>query len=310
MSKNTTHGYNITFVKLKTHIIGAYGDYELLKPYYDRYKWKFKVSDLIRPNGENVGPGCFFSLDQSDILLPQMAEDGWNISGVSELISLMRDAIEKKSIAQEAEKKLKEMEEQIQQKEEDNQYPTIHFKFLKYDQFVIYGNTPKIEAVLDTMKYPRVKKSLIDFNIVVPSYGYVVTYRFLIPFIDKLKEGWNVDRVRKWAENYAWDIVNPEKEANVVIDSIQDMNNFFEWCYKNQTKLYAGTLNSKYKSLKGNWRMKHFIKRLCNFFKRASNISPECKEWYQLHEPKFEEDSEVYAGKAPRAWLISTAMRN
>lgn len=93
-SEGQTQNKSLYFVKLKTHIIGAYGDFDELKPYYTRNGWKFKVSDLIRFDGTNVGPGCFFSLKKAEVLLPQMEKDGWSITNISSLVNEMKEHAE------------------------------------------------------------------------------------------------------------------------------------------------------------------------------------------------------------------------
>ena len=293
----------IFFFKLKNHIIGAYGQFEELKPYYLRNGWKFKVSDLIKDDGTNVGPGCFFSLKQADILMPLMEADGWDITGLTGLVDEMKKRAEELW-------KTKEEEKNIQKKENEQWNSKIEFCHLKNDVFIIYGDESKIIEILDKLSLPKKKKSLASLYKIIPgcTHCYGISYRVLFSFLDKLGEDWNVNNVREWALGKAWDIVNPEQIASKNLNTIQDINDFFEWCNQNQSKLFAGTLNKHYNDLVGSWRFKHFVKKLSKFFSQARSIDSNCKEWYELHKPRFEKDMDSVNPKAPRAKIIYTPM--
>ena len=303
-SENQEQNTGIFFVKLKNHIIGAYGQYEELKPYYLSNGWKFKVSDLIKSDGTNVGPGCFFSLKQADILLPLMEKDGWNITGLTGLVTAMKKLAEERW-------KTKEMEKEEQKNEEAEKWKSkLEFHYLKNDVFIIYGDESKIVEVLDKLSLPKRVKSLASLCKIVPGCTscYEITYRNFFLFLDNLGDTWNVESVKEWALNKSWQIVNPEQAASKSLYTLDDINAFFEWCEKNQTKLYAGTIDKHYNELKGSWRFKHFINKLTKFFYRAKNIDANCREWYDLHKPKFEKDLESVNPKAPRAKIIYTPM--
>ena len=294
---------HINFIKLKTHIIGAYGHYTELKPYYLSNGWKFKVSDLIKSDGTNVGPGCFFSLKQAEILLPLMKEDGWSIEELTVLVNDMKHCAEELL-------KQKEEEKRKQNKVSEKWNSTIQFTYLKYDDFVVYGNEAKIIETMEMLSLPKRRKSLAALGKIVPGcmFGYLLSYRNLFAFLDKLEGSWNVNNVREWAINLSWNIVNPEQTASKTINTIQDINSFFEWCFQNQSKLYAGTIDKKYNDLIGDWRFKHFVNKLNKFFLQARNIDSSCREWYELHKPTFEKDMDSGKPNNPRAKIIYTPM--
>ena len=308
-SGSQTQNKRLHFVKLKTHIIGAYGDFDELKPYYLSNGWKFKVSDLIRFDGTNVGPGCFFSLKKAEVLLPLMEKDGWNITGISRLVNEMREQAEK---LQEENKREKEIERLIREKEAEKWISKIEFCFLKNDVFVIYGDETMIINVLTKLSLPKSKKTLSSLGKYIPGcmFGYILSYGQIFLFLDELEKDWNVSNVREWATELGlnWRITNPEKEVSKELNTIQEMNDFFEWCSKNQSKLYAGTIDEKYNDLIGSWRFKHFVNRLTKFFSKTYNLNEDCKEWYALHREKFDKDMENVNPKAPRARIIYTPM--
>ena len=298
----------IFFVKLKTHIIGAYGQYTKLEPYYLNNGWKFKVSELIKFDGTNVGPGCFFSLKQADILLPLMEKDGWDIKELTSFVKEMKKQADK---LRETKNKQKEVGKDEQKKEETEKWKSkLEFQYLKNDVFVIYGDESKIIEVLDKLSLPKRMKSLASIFKIIPGCTscYEITYRNFFLFLDNLGESWNVDSVREWALGKSWDIVNPEKAASKSLYTLEDINAFFEWCDQHQSILYAGTMDKHYNELKGSWRFKQFINKLTKFFIRAKYIDSNCREWYDLHKPKFEKDLESVNPKAPRAKIIYTPM--
>jgi hypothetical protein len=300
---------HIYFIKLKTHIIGAYGQFRELKPYYISNGWKFKVSDLIKYDGTNVGPGCFFSLKQADVLLPLMEKDGWNIKEISMLVNEMKEQAEK---LQEERKQEREEELENRKKEAEKWSSKIEFCFLNKDVFVVYGDETKIIDILGKRKLPKSKKSLSSLGKYIPGcmFGYILSYQQIFLFLDELERDWNVTNVREWATELGlnWKISNPEQEASKNLETIQDINDFFEWCYLNQSNLYAGTIDQKYNDLIGSWRFKHFVNKLTKFFSKAQNLAEGCKEWYALHKGSFERDMEPGNAKVPRARIIYTPM--
>lgn len=301
--KNQVQDNRILFIKLKNQIIGAYGDYTELKPYYLSNGWKFKVTDILEPNGSTVSPGCFFSLKQADILLPLMEKDGFDITGLTELVNGM------KKHADELWKR-KEEEKNNQKKEADKWSSTIEFWHSKNDIFLVYGNETIIIEVLEKLSLPKEKKSLASVGKTVPgcTFGYKLSYRQIFSFLDELEGRWKVNNVREWAMGLAWEIINSEQEASKDLNTIQDINAFFEWCDKNQSILYAGTLNQKYYNLIGSWRFKHFVNKLTKFFSQAKHLDANCKEWYKLHSSRFERDIDSVNPKVPRARIIYTPM--
>lgn len=294
---------HIYFIKLKTHIIGVYGQFTELKPYYTSNGWKFKVSDLIKYDGTNVGPGCFFSLKQADILLPLMEKDGWDITEVTALVGEMKRHAEELW-------KQKEEEKRKQDEVSEKWKSTIQFQYLHKDEFAVYGNETKIIETLDAIALPKRRESLAALGKHIDGcyFCHVISYRNLFTFLDNLGGTWDISNTREWALGYSWKIENPEQEPSKNINTIQDMDAFFAWCYKNQTKLYAGTIDKKYRELIGDWRFKHFVKKLTRFFSQAKDIDSSCKEWYELHKPSFEKDMDAGKPRNPRAKIIYTPM--
>lgn len=294
---------HIYFIKLKTHIIGAYGQYNKLKPYYTSNGWKFKVSDLIKYDGTNAGPGCFFSLKQADILLPLMEKDGWDIKEVTALVDEMKRHAENLW-------KQKEEEKRKQDEASEKWKSTIQFQYLTKDEFAVYGNETKIIETLNAVALPKRRESLAVLGKQVDGcyFCHVISYRSLFTFLDNLGGSWDISNTREWALGYSWKIENPEQEPSKNINTLQDMDAFFAWCDKNQTKLYAGTIEKKYRELIGDWRFKHFIKKLTRFFSQAKDIDLSCREWYELHKSSFEKDMDAGKPRNPRAKIIYTPM--
>ena len=306
-TNSQTQDNRILFIKLKSQIIGAYGNYAELEPYYLSNGWKFKVSDLIQPDGTNVGPGCFFSLKKADILLPLMEKDGWDITGLTRLVNEMKKKAEE---VWKAKKEEKEKEKEEQKKESEKWKSTIEFWHYKNDVFLLYGNEKMIVEILDKLSLPKRKKSLASYEKIIPGcvFGYELLYRQIFLFLDELEGSWNVSNVREWALGLSWNIINQEHGASKNLNSLDDINSFFEWCNKNQSILYAGTINQKYYDLIGSWRFKYFVNKLTKFFSQAKNLDSNCREWYDLHRPKFEKDLDSTNPKAPRAKIIYTPM--
>lgn len=239
---------HIYFIKLKNLIIGAYGQFIELKPYYTSNGWKFKVSDLIKYDGTNVGPGCFFSLKQADILLPLMKKNGWDITEVSALVDEMKRHAEELW-------KQKEEEKRKQDDVSEKWKSTIKFQYLNKDEFAVYGNEAKIIETLDAIALPKRRESLAVLGKHIDGcyFYHVIPYRNLFTFLDNFVETWDISNTKEWALGYSWKIENPEQEPSKNINTIQDMDAFFAWCYKNQTKLYAGTIDKKIQ--KPYWRL-------------------------------------------------------
>ena len=298
----------IYFHKLRTHIIGAYGKFELLKPYYEKNKWKFKVSDLITLDGINLGPGCIFSLKHSASLLHLMERDGWDITEIAALVNSMKAFVKEQVKLRNAEKRRKKREES-KQKEENKS--TIKFQYIADDQFVIYGDELKIEETLDKLSFKKDKILLNSIGIEEQEYteGFIINYRHLLPFIKKLGGDWDVANVREWALGYSLKIVNPERGASEDIKTTQDIDRFFEWCYQNQKIIYVGTLHQKYQSLIDNGRLKYFLFGLSKFFAYAKEISPECKTWFKKYIPALgQKGRNTIGGHEPRARIIYPPM--
>ena len=177
---------------------------------------------------------------------------------------------------------------------------------------MIYGNETKITEVLAKLSFPKNKKSLSSYSKYISdcTFGYELSYRQIFKFLDELERDWNVKTVREWATELgvSWNISNSEQEASKELKSIQDINDFFDWCNQNQSKLYAGTIDQKYNDLIGSWRFKHFVNKLAKFFLKAYNLNADCKEWYALHRGSFDKDMDPRSVKNPRARIIYTPM--
>ena len=294
----------IYFSKLRNHIIGAYGKFELLKSYYDKNGWKFKVSDLLTLEGVNLGPGCIFSLKQSPLLLSMMKRDGWDITEVAALVSKMKAFVKERNESKREEKRK-------EKKETPQRRTPIKFHYLSNDQFVIYGDETKIKETLGKLNCEKNKKSLASIGVEEHDYaeGFIVSYSILLPFIDSLGDDWDVKNVREWALTYSLEMLNTEEEASKKIKTTHDIDNFFDWCYQNQKIIYAGTFHQKYLSLKESGRLQYFLSKLSKFFVNARDVNPECRKWFMNYVPRLGKvHSYTVGGNVPRAKIIYIPM--
>ncbi len=179
------------------------------------------------------------------------------------------------------------------------------------DQFLIYGEEIFIKKALENLNYPKntILLESIGIEMEYQLEGYIVSYRMLHPFINELGNHWDVKRVRKWIFKYSLIIVNTEEDAIREIKTTHDIDRFFDWCYKNQELIYAGTLHQHYLSLKNNGRLKYFLSQLSDFFLKAKDVNLDCQKWYMKYIPRMGKDvRNTINGNVPNARIIYTPM--
>lgn len=188
---------------------------------------------------------------------------------------------------------------------------TILFLHLFDDQFLIYGEEIFIKKTLEKLNYPKntILLESIGIELEYQIEGYIVSYRMLHPFIKTFGDHWDVKSVRKWMFKYYLIIVNTEEDATREIKTTHDIDRFFDWCYKNQKLIYAGTLHQHYLSLKNNGRLKYFLYKLSDFFFKAKDVNLDCKKWYMKYIPRMgKKVRNTINGNVPNARIIYTPM--